>query len=155
MAPACFDAFRPPLPPAVRARFAFWIARVGEALTLQWAIFEADHLDEVRQAKAGGERREERRSGLRHRGSFPRPPWQSRPSRSLHLEGAPFVLTGPPAWNSLGLGSTAMWAHSLVYNTKRTGRGGRLDPERLRAMAAEYSTATHRSFLEQAMMEPQ
>ena len=37
------------------------------------------------------------------------------------LEGAPFVLTGPPGWNSLGLGSTAMWAHSLVYNTKRTG----------------------------------
>jgi hypothetical protein len=37
------------------------------------------------------------------------------------LEGAPFVLTGPPAWNSLGLGSTAMWAQSLVYNTKRTG----------------------------------
>jgi hypothetical protein len=120
------------------------------------------------------------------------------------LEGAPFVLTGPPAWNSLGLGSTAMWVHSLVYNTKRTGdfifgnqpvqfrrvrfpeqptpewfavdlleslsmaglsledlrprlvealRGGRLDPGRLRAMAAEYSTATHRSFLEQAMRE--
>lgn len=37
------------------------------------------------------------------------------------LEGAPFILTGPPAWNSLGLGSTAMWARSLVYNTKRTG----------------------------------
>ena len=37
------------------------------------------------------------------------------------LEGAPFVLTGPPVWNSLGLGSTAMWAHSMVYNTKRTG----------------------------------
>ena len=37
------------------------------------------------------------------------------------LDGAPFVLTGPPVWNSLGLGSTAMWAHSLVYNTKRTG----------------------------------
>ena len=30
------------------------------------------------------------------------------------LEGAPFVPTGPPAWNSLGLGATAMWAHSLV-----------------------------------------
>jgi len=120
------------------------------------------------------------------------------------LEGAPFVLTGPPAWNSLGLGSTAMWAHSLVYNTKRTGdfmlgnqpvrfrrvrfpeqptpewfavdlleslstaglsledlrprlvealRGGRLDPVRLRAMAAEYSTVPHRHFLEQALSE--
>jgi len=32
-------------------------------------------------------------------------------------------------------------------------QGGRLDPVRLRAMAAEYSTATHRSFLEQAMGE--
>jgi hypothetical protein len=37
------------------------------------------------------------------------------------LEGSPFVITGPPAWNSLGLGATAMWAHSLVYNTKRSG----------------------------------
>lgn len=120
------------------------------------------------------------------------------------LEGAPFVITGPPAWNSLGLGSTAMWAHSLVYNTKRTGdfmlgnqpvrfrrvrfpeqptpewftvdlleslstaglsledlrprlvealRGGRLDPVRLRTMAAEYSTAPHRHFLGKAMLE--
>ena len=120
------------------------------------------------------------------------------------LEGAPFVLTGPPAWNSLGLGSTAMWAHSLVYNTKRTGdfmlgnqpvrfrrvrfpepptpewfvvdlleslgtaglsledlrprlvealQDGRLDPARLRAMAAEYSTTPHRHFLEQAMSD--
>lgn len=37
------------------------------------------------------------------------------------LEGTPFVVTGPPAWNSLGLGTTAMWTHALVYNTKRTG----------------------------------
>lgn len=120
------------------------------------------------------------------------------------LEGSPFVVTGPPAWNTLGLGSTAMWAQSLVYNTKRTGnfmlgnqpvrfrrvrfpeqptpewfavdlleslgsaglsleelrprlvealQGGRLDPVRLRAMAAEYSTAPHRAFLERAMEE--
>jgi hypothetical protein len=120
------------------------------------------------------------------------------------LEGAPFVLTGPPAWNGLGLGSTSMWAHSLVYNTKRTGdfmlgnqpvrlrrvrfpgqptpewfavdlleslgtaglsmedlhprlvealRDGRLDPGRLRAMAAEYSTSPHRHFLELAILE--
>jgi hypothetical protein len=122
------------------------------------------------------------------------------------LEEGPFVVTGPPAWNSLGLGSTALWVHTLVYNTKRTGefklgnqpvrlrrvrfpehpmpewfvvdlveslgaagltledvrprlvealRGGRLDPIRLRAMAAEFSTAPHRQFLEQAMMEAQ
>lgn len=37
------------------------------------------------------------------------------------LEGAPFIQTGPPAWNSLGLGSTALWSHSLIYNTKRSG----------------------------------
>jgi len=32
-------------------------------------------------------------------------------------------------------------------------RGGRLDPGRLRAMAAEYSTVPHRHFLEQALSE--
>lgn len=97
-----------------------------------------------------------------------------------------------------------MWAHTLVYNTKRTGdfmlgnqpvrfrrvrfpaqptpewfavdlleslitaglsledlrprfvaalQCGRLDPVRLRAMAAEYSTASHRHYLEQVMVE--
>jgi hypothetical protein len=37
------------------------------------------------------------------------------------LGGAPYVVTGPLAWNALGLGSTAMFAHPLVYNTKRSG----------------------------------
>ncbi len=32
-----------------------------------------------------------------------------------------FVITGPPRWNALGLGSTAMFAATLVYNTRRTG----------------------------------
>jgi hypothetical protein len=32
-----------------------------------------------------------------------------------------FVLTGPPKWNTLGLGATAMFASSLIYNHKRTG----------------------------------
>ncbi len=32
-----------------------------------------------------------------------------------------FVITGPPRWNALGLGSTAMFAATLAYNTKRTG----------------------------------
>ncbi|MDF1561991.1 MAG: hypothetical protein P1V51_03045 [Deltaproteobacteria bacterium] len=36
------------------------------------------------------------------------------------LEGDRFVITGPPRWNSLGLGSTAMFAETLVYNTRRT-----------------------------------
>lgn len=34
---------------------------------------------------------------------------------------SPFVITGPPRWNALGLGSTAMFAATLVYNTRRTG----------------------------------
>ena len=32
-----------------------------------------------------------------------------------------FVITGPPTWNALGLGATAMFASTLVYNHKRTG----------------------------------
>jgi len=44
------------------------------------------------------------------------------------LDGAPFVFTGPDRWNALGLGSTALFAAPLVYNTKRSGTfelGGR------------------------------
>lgn len=44
------------------------------------------------------------------------------------LEDTPFVFTGPPAWNALGLGTSAVFADTLVYNTKRSGRfvlGGR------------------------------
>jgi hypothetical protein len=37
------------------------------------------------------------------------------------LGGDPFVITGPPKWNAMGLGSTAMFASTLAYNTKRTG----------------------------------
>lgn len=37
------------------------------------------------------------------------------------LDGEPFLITGPPQWNALGLGSTAMFAAKLVYNTQRTG----------------------------------
>lgn len=37
------------------------------------------------------------------------------------LGGDPFVMTGPPYWNALGLGSTAMFAVTLVYNTRRSG----------------------------------
>lgn len=35
--------------------------------------------------------------------------------------GSPFIISGPPKWNALGLGSTAMFAVTLVYNIKRTG----------------------------------
>lgn len=44
------------------------------------------------------------------------------------LGGEPFLVTGPPYWNALGLGSTAMFAVTLVYNTRRSGEfqlGGR------------------------------
>lgn len=37
------------------------------------------------------------------------------------LDGEPFVISGPPRWNALGLGSTAMFSATLVYNTLRTG----------------------------------
>lgn len=37
------------------------------------------------------------------------------------LDGGRFVITGPPRWNALGLGSTAMFAATLAYNTQRTG----------------------------------
>jgi hypothetical protein len=37
------------------------------------------------------------------------------------LEGEPFLVSGPQRWNALGLGSTAMFAATLVYNTQRTG----------------------------------
>lgn len=37
------------------------------------------------------------------------------------LCGEPFLVTGPPHWNALGLGSTAMFAVKLVYNLSRSG----------------------------------
>jgi hypothetical protein len=37
------------------------------------------------------------------------------------LDHEPFLVSGPPLWNALGLGSTAMFASTLVYNTRRTG----------------------------------
>jgi hypothetical protein len=44
------------------------------------------------------------------------------------LDRGPFVITGPERWNALGLGTTALFAAPLVYNTKRSGTfdlGGR------------------------------
>ncbi|MGC4068381.1 MAG: hypothetical protein QM784_27800 [Polyangiaceae bacterium] len=38
------------------------------------------------------------------------------------LDDEPFVFTGPERWNALGLGTTAVFATPLVYNTKRSGR---------------------------------
>ena len=39
----------------------------------------------------------------------------------VFLQGEPFLVTGPPYWNALGLGSTAMFAVKLVYNLSRSG----------------------------------
>jgi hypothetical protein len=44
------------------------------------------------------------------------------------LDGSPWLVTGPPRWNALGLGATAVFATPLVYNTRRSGTfelGGR------------------------------
>ena len=40
----------------------------------------------------------------------------------VFLKGGRFVITGPPHWNALGLGSTAVFAATLVYNTKYSGK---------------------------------
>ena len=37
------------------------------------------------------------------------------------LGGGHFVFTGPDRWNSLGLGTTGLFAAPLVYNAKRSG----------------------------------
>ena len=37
------------------------------------------------------------------------------------LRGGPFIFTGPHRWNALNLGTTALFAVALVYNTRRSG----------------------------------
>lgn len=37
------------------------------------------------------------------------------------LDGSRWLVTGPPRWNALGLGATAVFAMPLVYNTRRSG----------------------------------
>ena len=56
------------------------------------------------------------------------------------FDGSPWLLTGPPRWNALGLGSTQLFAKPLVYNTKRSGTvqlGGRTFELRRVAFPAE------------------
>ena len=50
----------------------------------------------------------------------PVPPLDEEIMRAF-LDDAPFVFTGPERWNALGLGTTAVSAVPLVYNTKRSG----------------------------------
>jgi hypothetical protein len=61
-------------------------------------------------------------------GSFGEVPPSDEALLTAFLDGTPYVMTGPTRWNALGLGSTALFAHPLVYNSKRTGSfdlGGR------------------------------
>ena len=50
----------------------------------------------------------------------PAPPDETEILRAF-FAGSPFIISGPPRWNALGLGATAMFAATLVYNTRRTG----------------------------------
>ena len=50
----------------------------------------------------------------------PTPPVEEEILRGL-LKTRDFVITGPPLWNALGLGTTAMFVAALVYNHRRTG----------------------------------
>lgn len=50
----------------------------------------------------------------------PAPPRDAELLRAF-LNNERFVITGPPRWNALGLGATAMFTATLVYNTRRTG----------------------------------
>jgi len=50
----------------------------------------------------------------------PAPPDETELLRAF-FAGSPFIISGPPRWNALGLGATAMFAATLVYNTRRTG----------------------------------
>ncbi len=53
-------------------------------------------------------------------GAFgPVPPSDDEVLRAF-LKRSPYVFTGPTQWNSLGLRSTAVFADTWVYNTKRT-----------------------------------
>ena len=55
------------------------------------------------------------------------PPEQQKLLRAF-LKSDKFLLTGPRVWTELELGATAVFTHTLVYNTKRSGQfelGGR------------------------------
>ncbi len=62
------------------------------------------------------------------RGRFGTVPPSDEESMRAFLDGGPFVFTGPDRWNTLGLGTTAVFPMPLLYNTKRSGTfdiGGR------------------------------
>ncbi len=55
------------------------------------------------------------------------------------LDGAPYVVTGPEQWNALQLGTTALHAWPLVYNTKVSGEH-QLGNRRFRFRRAAFPT---------------
>jgi hypothetical protein len=62
------------------------------------------------------------------RGRFGEVPPTDEELMRAFLGGSSFLFTGPYRWNALGLGTTAVFAAPLVYNTKRSGTfqlGGR------------------------------
>jgi hypothetical protein len=71
------------------------------------------------------------RHGLYHapaQGAFGEVPPAEEALLRAYFGGNPFLRTGPSVWNGLGLGSTAVEAVPLVYNTTLTGKvelGGR------------------------------
>jgi hypothetical protein len=80
------------------ARLAKRLVREGELLPLAHGLF-------VHQEKS--------RFGLV-------PPTDAELMRAF-LDNEPYVFTGPDRWNALGLGTTALHAMPLIYNTKRSG----------------------------------
>ncbi len=54
------------------------------------------------------------------RGSFGPVPPRDEDVLKAFLKGSKFIFTGPTVWNRLGLQSTAAFADTWVYNTKRT-----------------------------------
>ena len=56
------------------------------------------------------------------------------------LNDTPFLITGPPRWNALDLGATAMFASTLVYNTERTGEF-KLDGRRFLLRRVRFPTS--------------
>ncbi|MEI6568993.1 MAG: hypothetical protein WCR20_20085 [Verrucomicrobiota bacterium] len=72
---------------------------------------------------------QEGKLALVKQGLFVAPRWSkfgtvppaSGPLLEAFLKGAPYLETGPKAWNALGLGSTSVFTGALVYNTKRSG----------------------------------
>lgn len=63
------------------------------------------------------------------RGLYVQPEWSvwgavppdSRALVRAFIKGGAFLFTGSAQWNALGLGSTAVFAEQLIYNTKRSG----------------------------------